>query len=154
MKPTTITAALTLLAITAVTTLGETILANKQLIELVGYLLVLSALAVLFTWGLIEAFKVVAYDPIVRARLNRPYAGTARDPDWKRRAHLYLMAVITGFLTTEAMGSVFLLLDGATRNMIIVVCIVWTVYAATVGMAVPIAYKKLFYRKFDSEAAL
>jgi tellurite resistance protein TehA-like permease len=154
MKQTTISAAFTALAITVIMTIGETILENKDLIELAGYFVALVACAIGFTWGLTEVFKVVKYDRETRQRLNRPYHGTTRDPDHKRRDHIYLFAVGTGFVTTEAVGTVFLLMDGATRNMIIVVCVLWTMFAGTVGMLNPVIYRKVFYKKGDLESEL
>lgn len=153
-KETTITGVLIALAIAAVNTIGNTILENKDLIELAGYLFLLTAFAAGLTWGIVELFKRMRFDPDTRARLNRPYIGKVRDPDWKRRDQVYFSAVITGFLATEAMGSVFLLMDGATRKMVIVVVILWTLYSFAVGLLIPMLYRKIFYKKIDPEALL
>lgn len=151
---TTIPGAVIALGIAAVYAIGEWVLKSESVLMLGSILIGLTFLATICTWGAVEVFKRAKYDPETRARLNRPYAGMTRDPDWKRRDHVYFFAVGIGFLLTEAMGSVFLLMDGATRNMIIVVAVLWTVFAATVGMLIPILYRMLFYRPSFTEESL
>lgn len=150
---TTIPAAVTAVGIAAIYAIGEWLLKSESFMLITGIVIVIAGIATVATWAAVELFKR-KFDPETRARLNRPYRGKVRDPDWKRRDQVYFFAVITGFLLTEAMGSVFLLMDGATRNMIIVVVVFWTVFAATVGMLIPILYRKLFYKKFDPEVLL
>lgn len=143
---TTIPAAVTALGVAAVYAIGEWVLKNEDVLTLAAILLGLTALAIGFTWGIVEMFKRLKFDPDTRTRLNQRYTGKVRDPDWKKRDQVYLFAVTTGFLSIESMGSVFLLMDGATRNMIIVVAVLWTFYAAAGGLLIPILYRVFFYR--------
>lgn len=149
---TTVSGAAMAVAVAAVYALGELVLKNQDVLTLGAIVFGMTVVSAALTAGFTEMFKR-RYPPEIRARLNRHYAGMTRDPDWKRRDHVYWFAVITGFLATEAMGSIFLLMDGDTR-MIIVVVVLWTLYAATVGALIPILYRKLFYRKCDPDDLL
>lgn len=154
-RATTIPAAVTAAGIAAIYAISEWLLKSESFMLLASIVFGIAAFATILTWAAVELFKRAKYDPDTRARLNRPYAGKVRDPDWKRRDHIYFFAVITGFLFTESMGSVFLLMDGVTRNMIIVVVVFYTLFAGAVGMLIPILYRKLFYRpEIDVERKL
>lgn len=150
---TTISGAVTFVGIAAIYAIGEWLLKSESFMLLTGIVAGITALATIVTWCAVELFKR-KFDPETRKRLNQPYLGKDRDQDWKRRDQVYFFAVITGFLVTEAMGSVFLLMDGASRNMIIVVVVFWTIYALAVGMLIPILYRKFFYQKIDPETLL
>lgn len=152
-RETTIPAAFTALAIAAIYAIGEWLLKSESFMLLAGIVAGIAVFATILTWAAVELFKR-KFDPETRTRLNRPYLGNARDPDWKRRDQVYFFAVGTGAIVTEAMGSVFLLMEGATRNMIIVVVVFWTLFSGAVGLLIPILYRKFFYQKIDLETLL
>lgn len=149
---TTISGAATFVGIAAVYAIGEWLLKSESFMLLAGIVFGIAVFATILTWCAVEMFKRVKFNPETRARLNRPYVGKTRDPDWKKRDEVYFFAVGSGFLITESMGSVFLLMDGATRNMIIVVVVFYTLFAWAVGMLIPILYRKFFYAKIDPKA--
>lgn len=153
-RATTIPGAFMMAAIGVIYGISEWLLKSESFMLLTAIVFAIAGFAIILTWGGVELFKRAKFDPDTRERLNRPHMGKTRDPDWKKRDQVYFFAIGFGFLITECMGSVFLLMDGATRNMIIVVAVFYTLFAAAVGMLIPVLYKKFFYAKIDPEVLL
>lgn len=144
-RATTIPGALLLLGTGIIYTLGETIMKNQDVMELLAVVSVMAAVAIAFTWGYVEFYKRGQFTPEVIQAISKPFTGKGIDPYARERNLTYNRAVAAGVCVNLALGVVFLLIEGATVKEYIVIAVCWTVWSGVIGFSVPWAWRIVFY---------
>lgn len=158
-RATTIPAGLLAVGIGIIYTIGERLMANEQLLDIIAVVAAMSSVAVALAWGYVEWYKRGEFDPEVVQAIARPYRGKGLDPHARERNLVYRRAVAAGFCANLATGVVFLLLENATVRDLIVVGVGWGIWSAVIGFATPWLWRIVFYhcrpsRKQDPEEKL
>lgn len=158
-RATTIPAGLVAVGITIIYALGDRLMKNEALMDIIGIVATMSAVAVAFAWGYVEWYKRGEFAPDVLQAIAKPYRGKSLDPHARERNLVYRRAVAAGFWANLSTGVVFLLLENASTKDWIVVGVGWGIWSAVIGFATPWLWRIVFYhcrpsRKMDPEEKL
>jgi hypothetical protein len=141
----TIPGALLLLGTTVITAIGQTIMEDKELMDMLMYILTISSVVMALTWGEVEVYKRRTFSPEILQAISRPWKGKGLDPHARERNLVYDRAVNLGTIFHLLAGVIFLYMESATPKDYIVVGVFWVMYSRAIGVAVPWLFRVFFY---------
>lgn len=141
----TIPGALLLLGTTVITAIGQTIMEDKELMDMLIYIFTISSVVVGLTWGEVERYKRRTFSPEILQAISRPWKGKGVDPHAKERNLVYDRAVNLGTIFHLLAGVIFLYMEDATPKDYIVVGVFWVLYSRAIGVAVPWLFRVFFF---------